>query len=80
MQGLYQGYVILSPNPAVNELRLTGMSLDHATIKVYNISGSLVPFERLNENTLDISLFNPGLYFIRIEKEGQVVVKRFVKE
>jgi hypothetical protein len=34
---------------------------------------------RLSENIVDVSELLPGLYFVRIEKERQVVVKRFIK-
>lgn len=72
--------VIISPNPVATELRLSGILMEDATINVFNTSGSLMRHVRLNENNLDVSHLHPGLYFIRIEKEGQLIVKRFIKE
>jgi hypothetical protein len=70
---------VLSPNPVADELRITGIPLENASISVFTISGSLMPNKRLSENTVDVSGLLPGLYFIRIEKDGQVVIKRFIK-
>lgn len=72
--------VTLSPNPAATELRLNGMQMNETTIEVFNTSGSLMRHVFRNENTLNVSQLHPGLYFVRIEKEGQVIVKRFIKE
>jgi hypothetical protein len=72
--------VILTPNPVASQLHLGGMSLENAIIHVLSASGSVMPNARLAEKLLDVSSLNPGLYFVRIEKEGQVIVKRFIKE
>jgi hypothetical protein len=69
----------LSPNPVTTELQLSGMLLENATIDIFNVSGSVMRNRRLSETTVDVAELLPGLYFVRIEKEGQVLIKRFIK-
>jgi len=71
--------VTLSPNPVSEELHLAGIPFDEANITVFNASGSMMPNVLSNRNTLDVSQLPPGLYFIRIEKDGQLILKRFIK-
>ncbi|HZV71818.1 MAG TPA: T9SS type A sorting domain-containing protein [Saprospiraceae bacterium] len=77
---MYFEDVIISPNPVATELRFSGMIMDETSIDIFNTSGRLIRNVVLNKNTLDVSQLPPGLYFVRIEKESQWIVKRFVKE
>jgi hypothetical protein len=72
--------VVLRPNPVATELQLSGMKLEGTTIDIFNATGSMMRYERLSENSLDVSQLLPGLYFVRIEKEGQLIVRRFIKD
>lgn len=72
--------VSLSPNPVTSELYLSGMPLDNATINILYSSGNLMRNVRLNGNTINVSQLPTGLYFVRIQKGDQLIVKRFVKE
>jgi hypothetical protein len=72
--------VTISPNPVATELRIDGMQLDGATIQVFNGAAGMMRVVYTNENMLDVSQLLPGLYFVRIEKDDQIIVKRFVKE
>ena len=72
--------VVLRPNPVAAELQLSGMPMEGTTIDIFNATGSLMRYVRLNENSIDVSQLLPGLYFVRIEKEGQMIVKRFIKQ
>ena len=72
--------IILSPNPVTADLQIDGMQLDNATIDIVSVAGSMIRNFSLDGNAVDVSQLQPGLYFLRIEKEGQLIVKRFVKE
>jgi Secretion system C-terminal sorting domain/Domain of unknown function (DUF4886) len=67
----------LYPNPASTEIILTGADIKH--LEIYSVFGSLV-MEKECANTkqvpIDISSFNSGIYYIRINK-GEIL--RFVK-
>ena len=72
--------IILSPNPVSVEFRLSGLEIENATIAVFNTSGSMVMNERLDDHSLNVAGLLPGLYFVKIENEGQFIIKRFIKE
>lgn len=69
----------LSPNPAADKLQLTGESLDGSEqFRILDISGKSV----LNSASahMDISSLLPGVYFVRIEKDGAHSLHKFIKK
>ena len=57
------------------------MTMDEKTIiEIFNASGTLMRSVRLNDNALDVTQLHPGFYYVRIEKDDQLIVKRFIKE
>jgi Zn-dependent metalloprotease len=73
--------VILFPNPANDQLSYA-TDLDLISVKIFSINGLPVKeVTTLDETeTLDISQLNPGIYFLTIETEDNVIVKRFIKQ
>lgn len=65
------------PNPAKNILRI---SSEVSTASIYNIQGQLMMNGPVNGNSIDISSLPNGMYFVRLNVEGQVVDRKFVKE
>ncbi len=73
----------LYPNPAQNELNLAiPASTNVQAIKVYNANGAEVNTVSFLQgfSTLDISRLNPGVYFLSIQSDGEVVNKKFIKQ
>ncbi len=70
------------PNPAVNEINLSGLSKDITEITIVNVIGktvlSITPGEEFIHQ--DISALPSGVYFINIKTNSNSTVKRFVKE
>lgn len=67
----------LYPNPAASQLNLTGIPIG-TEYRVTDITGKIVKagiYE--NQNWLDVSAFNEGLYLLEINQKGQKVVKKF---
>lgn len=68
--------IFLFPNPAQNLITIKGIVHE---IKIYDLIGSLVNDyiieEYKNEQTIDISMLSPGIYFI----QSGIDVKKFVK-
>jgi hypothetical protein len=67
----------LYPNPASAQLNLTGLPFGTA-YRVTDITGKVVKkgiYE--NQNWLDVSNFNEGLYLVEVISNGQKVVKKF---
>jgi len=71
------------PNPTTGELRVTSYELPVTGIEIFDIYGrNLTPHTSyLTPHTsFDISHFPAGIYFMRIQTEAGVVVKKVVKE
>lgn len=76
----------LYPNPVKNELILMSAKNEAEIfqIKIFNITGKPLKAENLyfeKENSMDVSNFPSGIYFLNIADEnGNVDVKKFVRE
>jgi len=72
------------PNPVQTKLNIVlPSSLEHATVKVYDILGKQVIQKNLNNafNKLDVSNINSGIYLIKIIGEDNTFgIKQFVKK
>jgi hypothetical protein len=73
------------PNPASEQVHLVYDAAGETLIRVIDISGRTIHTTRHDSGgftnlSLDISDFNPGLYFIRVEAGSWSEVVRFVKE
>ena len=56
------------PNPATSYVKVDG---NVESIVAYNTNGTEIA--RSNENALDVSNFQPGLYILKIIVEGKVI-------
>jgi len=73
------------PNPINNELIISSnLLIEKLSIKIYNILGELVysPLSDFNSNyfKFDLSHLNSGYYFIHIETEKNLTIKRVFKK
>jgi hypothetical protein len=74
------------PNPVSNELNidLDSFSENDLSVKIYSSLGSLITLKHtisIENNKVDVSQLNNGIYFIEIgNKENERVVKRFIKQ
>ena len=61
-------YVSVYPNPARGVVKLSTVSGQHSVVKIYNIMGILIEEIELDsdETELDVSDYNPGIYFFNI--------------
>ena len=81
------GSLILSPNPAANQLSVTGYPLSgKGEIEIYDMLGQklyceylLTPNSGLRTN-IDVSNLNPGIYFVRLKTGNGISAVKFVKQ
>lgn len=67
------------PNPAENYLNIdTNENINE--VNIYNVIGVKVYSEQNFNGTIDLSEFNDGVYFIRINTEKGDITKRFIKQ
>ncbi|PBQ33586.1 hypothetical protein CNR22_17995 [Sphingobacteriaceae bacterium] len=75
-----QEQISLFPNPnnGIFTLRLKNKAL----ISIYNLQGKeiLANFYDMGEQTLDVSFYEPGLYFVRIKEANKTYSLKFIKE
>jgi hypothetical protein len=69
--------IAVYPNPVNNMLYIKGKSAGY-DIEVYSLLGQRV-MTASNVNEIDVSLFNEGIYLIRVSTENTTTVKRIVK-
>ena len=72
------------PNPAKDFVKVSTADGQHTTVKIYNTLGMLVETRlatsATNEIEINVSEYNPGIYFINISNEEYNVTKKIVIE
>ncbi len=66
------------PNPTAGIINIKGAAFDR--IEVIDMNGKILLIESTPTNTLNISAFPSGIYFLRINVGDQVATQRIVKE
>ncbi len=73
--------ISLSPNPAANFITINYIeNLKGASVAVYDVMGRTVLMNTLENNTIDVSSLNTGLYFIHLNINGQSARLKFIKK
>src|SRR5690606_11636078 len=68
------------PNPAQNYIFFDTKDLKIESVEIYDLLGRINTEEYiLNQNQIDISLFNSGLYFIKIKTDRGISFEKFLK-
>ena len=70
------------PNPASDFVKVTTVNGQQSTVRIYNILGMLVEEIEINSNETEINVsdYNPGIYFFNIQTENENVTKKIVVE
>lgn len=77
--------IAIYPNPAVNQLIIeVANQFEAMNVQVFDMGGKLVHEVNMNTATnkhlLDVSEFDHGLYFVRINTSNASLVKKFIKQ
>ncbi len=67
------------PNPA-NEVLFVNTTENINEVNIYNIVGVLVYSNHNFNGTIDLSNFNDGIYFVKINTDKGDITKRFIKQ
>ena len=70
------------PNPASDFVKVSTDNSQQTTVRIYNILGMLVEEIEINSNETEINVsdYNPGIYFFSIQTENGNVTKKIVVE
>jgi len=69
----HKNQIKLYPNPVVDQLQLEGLA-ENTKVQIFNLTGALVADE--SSTTIDMSYFESGIYFIKVEDTSLKVVKK----
>ena len=76
--------VMIYPNPAKDVVRLSTDNGQQTTVRIYNVMGILVGTRLATSETdeieINVSDYNPGVYFFNIQSENGNVTKKIVVE
>ena len=74
--------VMIYPNPASDVVKVTTVNGQQSTVRIYNILGMLVEEIEINSNETEINVsdYNPGIYFFSIQTENGNMTKKIVVE
>jgi hypothetical protein len=69
------------PNPAREMLIVETDISEEATVKIFNMLGTMVSVERVtgNRTTIELSGMEDGLYIMTIQSGDQTVIRKFIK-
>jgi hypothetical protein len=69
------------PNPSSNYLKIDLQNINNASIRVFDITGKLILTEEkyFSNQSINISNLKAGVYFVRISKDKNHTLKKFVK-
>ncbi|WP_407556424.1 FG-GAP-like repeat-containing protein [Winogradskyella sp. 4-2091] len=69
------------PNPVEDELNIeTTADITNKIATVFDINGKRVLNLKLNSNLVDVSNLTSGVYFLRLESNGKIMKRKFIKK
>ncbi len=68
------------PNPTSNKLFVKGIEFEDCNVIIYNIAGQVVANLFIQNNEIDISTLEYGLYYVEIQTNTQIEIFRIIKE
>lgn len=73
--------LVIYPNPARDVLFIqSSLNITNSIATVFDINGRRVLNSPILKNALDVSTLQTGLYFLKIESNGQIINHKFLKE
>ena len=79
IQGVLKNMFKVYPNPVSNgTVTITSQFTEDITATVFDILGKEVINERVNNNTLDVSQLNKGIYLMKLTQNGASATQKLV--
>ena len=78
----YKNHFKIYPNPAKDVVRLSTDNSQQTTVRIYNVMGMMIEEIEINSNETEINVsdYNPGIYYINIQTEEFNVTKKIIVE
>jgi hypothetical protein len=76
--------LLMYPNPTKDQVTLKWDKPEDVSIRVYDTQGKIVIYGKkvnlMNEFRIDLSSFNPGIYFVKLNSaKGEITKKLIIK-
>ncbi|WP_179318649.1 FG-GAP-like repeat-containing protein [Winogradskyella helgolandensis] len=73
--------VTIYPNPVEAELTIkTSADIINKIATVFDVNGKRMLNQKLTSSTIDVSSLTSGVYFLRLESEGKIIKRKFIKK
>ena len=78
---VYNSNLSLYPNPVSDNLNIINLS-GTSIVEILNVTGKVIYTERVNNSTHSINTEDlvKGLYFVRINRGGEITSHKFIKQ
>lgn len=71
--------VNIFPNPSSNYIKIESIN-DLRSVTLYSCLGNIIKMEMLNDNMLDVSKLNNGIYFLKLDFSNGSLKKMIIVE
>ncbi|MDR0205726.1 MAG: T9SS type A sorting domain-containing protein [Bacteroidales bacterium] len=71
--------IVIYPNPTTGQLRITNYELRIENVEVFDVCGKKQKIESREQNEIDITNLQAGIYFIKIKTEKGTISKKIIK-
>ena len=76
---LKENLIVFYPNPTTGELRIESGALKIEKTELFDCFGRKQKFEYREQNVIDISNFENGVYIIKTKTDSGLVVQKIIK-
>ena len=76
---VYQNWVNVFPNPTTDVVNLSS-KYTIRSVKIIDLQGRVIETTNRNSHSINLTGFNNGLYFLRIDTDKGLVVKKIIKQ
>ena len=72
--------LLIYPNPVIDEFTIQSLDATEKEIKIVDVSGKTVYFEKTSENSINTIALQSGMYFVEVTTNGRRFHTKIIKE
>lgn len=76
--------ISIFPNSTNDFITINFKNQDNPQISIYDITGKKMSkyqqFNSANQLQIDVTTFDSGIYFLKIQEENNVIIRRFIRK
>ncbi len=82
INNIYENEISIFPNPTNGIFRLTNVPQELSNVQITNITGKIIYNTTMGHVPLQIDISNQseGIYFIKIQTENNIIIKKIIKK